>query len=296
MPVYNTARYLPAAVESILAQTFSEFEFIIIDDGSTDRSGKILEKYAAQDDRIHLIRRANQGISKTRNQLLEQASGELVAIMDADDIALPDRFACQVDFLRTHAGVVCVGSALDWIDERDRYLGHCEMPQSDAEIQSLLVGGISMLHHPCTMARRSALLQVGGYDESMTASIDLDLWLRLGEVGKLANLPETLLQYRLHSQSITHKRQQRQADDAYAACQRAWQRRGITGEFVREPADHLHQHDFLLNCGWLGFKAGQRSLAQRCGVGAIAAQPFSKAAWNLLACAMLKPLPAALSR
>ena len=191
MPVYNTARYLPAAVESILTQTFREFEFIIIDDGSTDRSGKILEKYAAQDDRIQLIHRANQGIAKTRNQLLEQASGELIAIMDADDIALPDRFARQVDFLQAHADVVCVGSALDWIDERDRYLGHCEMPQFDAEIQSLLVGGISMLHHPCTMARRSALLQVGGYDESMTASIDLDLWLRLGEVGKLANLPET---------------------------------------------------------------------------------------------------------
>jgi glycosyltransferase involved in cell wall biosynthesis len=292
MPVYNNAQYLAAAVESILAQTFAEFEFIIIDDGSTDASGKILEQYAAQDDRIQLIRRANLGIAKTRNQLLEQASAELVAIMDGDDIALPDRFARQVDFLQAHPKVVCVGSAIDWIDEGDRYLGHCDMPESDAEIQSLLVGGISMLHHPCTMARRSALLQVGGYDETMIASIDLDLWLRLGEVGKLANLPETLLHYRLHSKSITHKRQQRQADDAYAACQRAWQRRGIAGTFVRKPADHLHQHDFLVNCGWLGFKTGQRRLAQRCGLRAIAAQPFSKAAWNLLACAILQPLPA----
>ena len=291
MPVYNTARYLAAAVDSILTQTFTDFEFIIIDDGSTDASGKILEKYAAQDDRIQLIRRANLGIAKTRNQLLELASGELVAIMDGDDIALPDRFALQVNFLQAHPDVVCVGGAMDWIDEGDRYLKHCEMPQSDAAIQTLLVGGISMLHHPCTMARRSALLQVGGYDESMIASIDLDLWLRLGEVGKLANLPDTLLQYRLHAQSITHKRQQRQADDAYAACQRAWQRRGIAGKFVRKPADHLHQHDFLVDCGWLGFKTGRRSLAQRCGVRAIASQPFSKAAWNLLACAILQPLP-----
>ncbi|MBD3883571.1 glycosyltransferase [Phormidium tenue FACHB-886] len=291
MPIYNVDRYLAAAIESILAQTWTDFELIIIDDGSTDGSGKILERYARRDERIKLSSRENRGISKTRNELLAQARGEFIAIVDGDDVSMPDRFARQVGFLRGHPNVLCVGSALDWIDEQDRHLGHCEMPQTDREIQSLLVGGISMLHHPCTMVRRSALLQVGGYDESLVASVDLDLWLRLGELGELANLPDTLLRYRLHSKSITHRRQNRQTSDAYAACQRAWQRRGIVGEFIRKPADHLHQHDFLLRCGWLSFNDGQREVARRCGLRAVAAQPLSVAAWKLLACSIVKPLP-----
>jgi glycosyltransferase involved in cell wall biosynthesis len=296
MPVYNAARYLAEAIDSILAQTWTDFELIILNDGSTDGSGKILQRYAQQDDRIKLSSRnpggrTNRGIPKTRNELLAQASGEFIAVVDADDVSLPDRFARQLAFLRLHPDILCVGSDLNWIDQQNRPLGHCKMPQSNREIQALLLGGISMLHHPSALVRRSALLQVGGYDETMVASADLDLWLRLGEIGQLANLPETLLNHRLHSQSITHQQQTRQAADAHAACQRAWQRRGIVGQFIRQPADHLHQHDFLLRCGWTGFNSGRREVARHCGVRAIATQPFSVAAWKLLACSIVKPLP-----
>jgi len=291
LAVHNGDRYLPACLDSILHQTLTDFEFLIIDDGSSDRALQILQQYAAQDRRIKLVSRENRGIAKTRNELLAMATGEFVAVMDGDDVAMPDRFARQVEFLRTHAEVVCVGSALDWIDQQGRYLGHCPMPESDGEIQRLLLGGISLLHHPCTMTRREALLRAGGYDESMVASVDLDLWLRLGELGKLANLPEVLLHYRLHPRSITNAQQQRQTDDAFQACQRAWQRRGIQGQFTRKPADHLHQSDFWLRCGWLGFNQGRRDVARRCGLRAIATQPFLLAAWKLFACALIKPLP-----
>ncbi|MFM7428012.1 MAG: glycosyltransferase family 2 protein [Elainella sp.] len=98
MPVYNSARYLKPAIDSILAQSFGDFEFLILDDGSTDRSSQILQSYAAQDARIHVTRRENQGVAKSLNQLIAQAQGELIARMDADDIALPDRFARQVAF------------------------------------------------------------------------------------------------------------------------------------------------------------------------------------------------------
>lgn len=292
MPVYNGERYLKQAIESILAQTFADFEFLIIDDGSSDRSIEILQTYATQDSRIRLTLRENRGIPRTRNQLLAQATGEFVAIMDADDIALPDRFQLQVEFLRQHPEVVCVGGALDWIDEKGRLLGHCPMPQDDAELQKLMLGGISLLHHPTTMARRAALVQVGGYNETMTASSDLDLWLRLGEIGQLANLPDTVLQYRLHAKSITHAKQTKQAADALAACQRAWKRRGIQGEFIRQPADHLKQHEFWLRCGWNNFLNGERDVARHCGIQAISTGPRNLEAWKLLACALIKPIPA----
>jgi glycosyltransferase involved in cell wall biosynthesis len=291
LAVYNSDRYLRACLDSILSQTWTDFEFLIIDDGSTDNSLKILEAYAAQDQRIQLTSRPNRGIAKTRNELLAQAKGEFIAVMDGDDIALADRFARQVAFLQNHPEVVCVGSAMNWIDEQGRYLGHCAVPEQDEEIQALLLGGISLLHHPCTMVRRSAMLQVGGYDESMIASVDLDLWLRLGEVGRLANLPDTLFHYRLHSGSITNARQKRQTDDALHACQRAWQRRGIQGRFLRKPADHLYQTQFWIRCGWLGFMDRQRAVARRCGLRAITLQPFCWEAWKLLACAIAKPLP-----
>ena len=291
LAVYNSDRYLPACLDSILAQTFTDFEFLIIDDGSTDCAPQILQQYAAQDQRIKLVSRENRGIAKTRNELLAMAMGEFVAVMDGDDVAMPDRFARQVEFLRAHREIVCVGSAVNWIDPQGRYLGHCPMPESDEEIQRLMLGGISLLHHPCTMARREALLRAGGYDESMIASVDLDLWLRLGELGQLANLPEVLLHYRLHPRSITNAQQQRQTDDARQSCERAWKRRGIQGQFIRQPADHLHQADFWLRCGWLGFNDGLRDVARRCGLRAIATQPGLLEAWKLLACALIKPLP-----
>ncbi|MFM7428013.1 MAG: hypothetical protein ACKO7W_23945 [Elainella sp.] len=193
--------------------------------------------------------------------------------------------------MQQHPQVICVGSALDWIDPKGRRVGHCPMPLDDAEIQRLLLGGVSLLHHPTAMLRRSALLQVGGYNETMQASADLDLWLKLGEIGELANLPDTLLLYRLHANSITQAKQTRQTQDALAACKRAWARRGIQGEFIRPPADHLRQPSFWLRCGWDGFMAGQRDVARRCGWRAITLQPLAWQPWKLWACAWLKPLP-----
>lgn len=292
MSVYNCERYLKPAVDSILNQTYLDFEFLILDDGSTDASVRILQNYAAQDHRIRLKMRENRGIAKTSNELLALAQGEFIARMDADDVALPDRFARQVEFLQQHPEVVCVGGAIDWINEKGNLLGHCSMPVENAELQQLLLGGISMLHHPTAMMRRSALLQVGGYNETMIASSDLDLWLRLGELGKLANLSDTVLRYRLHRQSITQAKQDQQAKDALDACQRAWERRGIAGQFIRQPADHLNQLEFWLKYGWQGFCHQQRDVARRCGIRAVATQPQSMEAWKLLACALIKPLPA----
>jgi glycosyltransferase involved in cell wall biosynthesis len=117
MPVYNTERYVAEAVESILAQTFRNFEFLIIDDGSTDRSLSILKRYAERDPRIYLVSRPNTGYVIALNEMLAMARGEFIARIDADDIALPERFEVQVAYLREHPEVVCLGSKVQFIDE-----------------------------------------------------------------------------------------------------------------------------------------------------------------------------------
>ncbi|MCU0524685.1 MAG: glycosyltransferase family 2 protein [Elainella sp. Prado103] len=295
MPVYNAQRYVAAAVRSILAQTYRDFEFLIIDDGSTDRSSTILQRYAATDDRIRLIRRDNLGFVATLNELLQMAQGEYIARMDADDIALPDRFALQVAFLQTHPQVVCVGGAQDWIDAAGRILLHHPEAEDNAAIQQLALTGQTPINHPSAMMRRSAMLQVGGYDANFYPAEDLDLWLKLGELGELANLRQTVLCYRQHDRSISERLQTQQTQQRRAACVQAWQRRGITGTFYEappwRPVDRRSRHQFVTMYGWWFFNAGNRSGALAYGLKAIRTLPWAIEGWKLFACALLKPFP-----
>lgn len=295
MAVYNSERYVAQAVESILNQTFQDFELIIIDDGSRDRSLSILQQYADRDPRIRLIHRENQGISRTRNQLLAEATGEFIAVMDSDDVSLPDRLKQQVDFLRQHPEVVCVGGAQEWIDEAGRFLLHRKEVESDAEIQQQMLVGHTCINNPSAMMRRSAVLQVGGYDESLAQAEDLDLFLKLGERGQLANLPNPVLQYRQHCNSISEQRHREHLEQQRIVCERAWQRRGITGLVMEtqpwRPVDRPSRHRFMTMYGWWFFNRGQRSAAIDYAIKAIQALPFNPEGWKLLACALIKPLP-----
>jgi glycosyltransferase involved in cell wall biosynthesis len=295
MPVYNAQQFVAAAIESILNQSFTDFELLIIDDGSTDRSLSILQRYAVQDSRIRLRSRPNQGFVKTLNELLTQASGELIARMDADDVALPDRFARQVAFLQRYPQVVCVGGAQDWIDEAGRLLRHNHEAEQDSDIQEKLLRGQTAINHPSALMRRSALLQVGGYDELMYPAEDLDLWLRLGEIGALANLPDTVLKYRQHDRSISEQLQAKQTQQRRYACEQAWKRRGITDTFPEifpwRPTDRASRHQFLLQYGWIFFSRGDRQAAVVYGMKAIQTLPLNLDSWRLLICALIKPLP-----
>ncbi len=298
MPVYNAQPYLAEAIESILNQSLSDFEFLILDDGSTDRSLKILQRYAAQDPRIHLTHRANGGYVSALNALLHQATGELIARMDADDMALPERFALQAAFLQAHPEVVCLGGAQDWIDAAGRVLLHHPEAEQDAEIQQLALSGQTPINHPSAMMRRAALLQVGGYDEALCPAEDLDLWLKLGEIGQLANLRDTVLQYRQHSGSVSERRQLEQTAKRRLACQQAWTRRGLQGEQANfheappwRPVDRPSRHQFMTLYGWWFFNAGQRQAALIYSLKAISALPWATEGWKLLACALIKPMP-----
>jgi glycosyltransferase involved in cell wall biosynthesis len=225
------------------------------------------------------------------------AQGEFVAVMDADDIALPDRLARQVEFLQQHPEVVCVGGSYQLIDEAGRLvLDRFALPKADAEVQAQLLAGFGGMHHPCLLIRRSAMLQVGGYTETMVTGSDIDLCLKLGEVGQLMNLADLVLQYRVHSQSLTERHHGRPQEEVRAACERAWKRRGISGEFQadnprRPGSDRQSQTAYALLYGWWAFNSRQRQTAIHYGWRAVQLSPFDRSAWKLLACALLKPLP-----
>ena len=295
LAVYNAEKYLAAAIDSILNQTFPDFELIVINDGSTDKSLKILQRYADRDPRIRLFSRENRGIAKTRNELTQLAQGELIAVMDADDVMMPDRLANQVAFLGSHPEVVCVGGAHDFIDEAGRVLFRKEDPSDDGTIQQLALQGYTPINHPSAMIRRDALLQIGGYPENMATVGDLDLFLRLGEIGKLANLTVTVLQYRQHAASVSERKQLAQIEDKRQACQRAWQRRGIQGEFTEtqpwRPVDQVSLYEFLLEYGWKFFVTRRRWAAIAYGFKAIRTLPWKPEGWKLLIAALIKPFP-----
>ncbi|OAM87619.1 glycosyltransferase [Termitidicoccus mucosus] len=225
LPVYNAARYLPAALASLRAQTFTDYELIAVDDGSADRSLAILARAADADPRIRVISRPNTGIVGALNDGLEAARAPVVARMDADDIAIPDRLARQFAFLRLTPEFVCLGTAVHFMDARSALLKPC--PRSadhDAIERALLLGDGGQLIHPSIMFRRDAVLQIGGYRLAAQWIEDLDLYLRLARVGRLTNLPAALLHYRIHEQSVNftrntgrHERKLRILAEAHAA-------------------------------------------------------------------------------
>jgi glycosyltransferase involved in cell wall biosynthesis len=290
MPVYNAMPYLAEAVESILAQTYGDFEFIIIDDGSTDGSGEQLAAYAARDERIRLTRRENWGITKTRNQALGQAVGEFFAVMDADDVALPDRLARQVAYFDAHPECVALGCRVLLIDADGAPIREMSEMTSHAEIDAEhLAGRGGAITHPAAMMRRDALVGVGGYREAFQTAEDLDVFLRLAECGKLANLPEVLLHYRQHAGSTCHTRQARVRADNRAVVNEARTRRGLAilenptqvdANGAPDPASHHRKW------AWWALEAGYPATARKHAWAALRRSPWAARSWRALVCAL----------
>ncbi len=228
MPVFNAAAYLDAAVRSILAQTFTDFELIGVDDGSTDASLAMLRQFADQDRRVRVMSRPNTGIVGALNDGLAAATGEFIARMDADDVSLPTRLARQVAYLDEHPQVVAVGT---WVVEVDPYrspLRERRPPTDHVAIDAAhMAGHGGQIAHPSAMMRAAAVSRAGRYRPACQWAEDLDLFLRLAEIGKLANLPAVLLQYRQHAGNVCFTRQSQQRAAIRAAIDDAIARRGL---------------------------------------------------------------------
>lgn len=198
MAVYNGEKYLDEAIESILSQTFRDFEFIIINDASTDNTECIIEKYLQLDGRIlKLNNTINQERAESRNSGLKIAKGEYVSIIDSDDISLPEKLERQVRFLDEHCDVGFVGTSWFCVDENGVELSINECSESISR------NAVHFMCNPSILARKSCLEIVGGYRPALVPAEDYDLWLRVSENKNVSNVKDPLFKYRIHGESST---------------------------------------------------------------------------------------------
>ena len=207
MSVHNGARFLGAAIASVLEQTLAEFELIVIDDGSTDGTGEILA--AITDPRIRVIGQDHRGLAAALNRGIGVARAPLLARMDADDVSLPERLHKQLRFLRRHPDIAVLGTAVELISETGVDLGHWRPATEHETIRARMIRA-NQFAHPTVMFRKSAVLAVGGYREDMPFAQDYDLWLRMVPSYRTANLPEALLVRRIGRDQYGSARETRQ--------------------------------------------------------------------------------------
>jgi len=214
MPVYNGEKYLGAAIESILSQSFADFEFLVIEDGSTDGTLGVIQTF--KDARIKLIRNdGNKGLTRSLNLGLKLADGQYIARMDADDINLRERFSTQVAFLDDHPEVGVLGTAVRFIDDMGNPDVLSYFPLDHEAICWSMSFFQNPIAHPTVMFRRDTALQVNGYDDKLLVSQDYDLWSRLSAITQLNNLHVELLHLRKHKDSISKSNFLRQKDASY---------------------------------------------------------------------------------
>lgn len=208
MPVFNAQKYLRQAIDSILAQTYTDFEIIAINDGSTDSSQAILEEYTRKTPKVRYFNTYfNSGVTKALNLGLLMSRSEYVARMDADDVSSPDRFEHQVKFLDENKDVMVVGTDfLSMNEDLTKINWTNDVPKSPEDIKKALLE-TCCIGHPTVMLRRRIIEMVGGYDESQEclAVEDYELWLRISQRFKLANLPKSLLLHREYDNQVSKK-------------------------------------------------------------------------------------------
>lgn len=264
LPVCNAMPYLPAAVESILGQTYGDFKFLIIDDGSSDGSGEYLR--SLRDPRIKLSVRENRGLGATLNQLFANSCTEYVARMDADDVCEPRRLEKQMAFLWDHGDVIMLGTGIDFI-VGSRIVGGFRPLVGHSEIRQRLLQKRPGVNHPTIVVKRSAWVAVGGYRVA-GAGEDLDFCLRLCDFGRVTNIPEVLYHYRLRKESLSFRntgeicrgyafgvacakaRESRMPEPNVESFQVAWPRRSIftrAAEMVAATGEYLYRLSIIRN-------------------------------------------------
>lgn len=203
MPAYNAEKYIGQAIESILAQTFIDFELVIIDDASTDSTWELIRKYQKLDKRIIALKnKENLKLSHTLNLGIEKSIGRYIARMDADDWSYPDRLEKQYKFLEKNKNVGILGGTMEIMKENGRYLGKRSYPKNDKSIRNNIFW-FSPFSHPLIMIRRSVLEKIELYNPIFNPAEDYELYFRIGAISKFANLDDTLLKYRVIEKSMT---------------------------------------------------------------------------------------------
>ncbi len=205
MSVYNNEHYLKDSIESILNQTYGDFEFLIANDCSLDNSMKVLDSYAKLDDRIRIYNNSeNLGLTKTLNKLIKESKGQYIARMDGDDISIPERFEQQMKILKSHPDIGLIFSDIEYMDFEGNLLCRAWTPQLQ-KILSLL-DCINYIPHPTVILKKEVFEKYGYYNEKYITGQDTNLWLRLRGRVNFYHLKEILLRYRLNPNSVSDKR------------------------------------------------------------------------------------------
>lgn len=290
MPVYNGERYLRQAVDSIFGQTLMELELMVVDDGSSDLTPNVLRQLGEADPRMLVLRLAHQGLTKALNAGIRVARAEFVARMDADDICLSVRLDRQLQFLVANPEIVAVGTQVIDIDDAGLPIADSRsLPLDHEVIDKWNLNGGGGINHPSSMFRRSALEGVGGYREQFSTAQDLDMFLRLAEVGRLANLSEPLLFYRRHLQMAGVSRKEEQRAMAVQACRDAHERRGM--EFSPDAMPTVlfpSAADQRRYWGLAALGNGYFATSWRHAKALIRDQPGSWQGWDLLLCHIMR--------
>jgi glycosyltransferase involved in cell wall biosynthesis len=290
LPVYNAGKYLHDAIESVLRQSFTDFELLLLNDGSTDASLQCLESFAAQDPRCHVHSWPNRGLIATLNEGIRLARADIIMRMDADDVCYPLRFEKQMAFLDAHPECVAVGARVRLIDPDGQPLRVFTDAVDHEVIDTAHMSGKGgAIPHPSVAMRKAAIISCGAYRPDYPHAEDIDLFLRLAEIGRLANLPEVLLDYRQHPGSIGYKHAEAQRDSARRAVLEARRRRGLElsdwpvadAEPTVPPA---HLSDVHRKWGWWAFSDGNHATARKHALKAFRLKPWDFENIKLLGC------------
>jgi len=209
MPVYNAEPYLKEAIDSILEQTYENFELLAINDGSKDNSGKIIDNYAKNDPRVKAVHQENTGIVTVLNRGIEMAKGEFIARMDSDDVSFPRRFEQQLAVFAKDPNVVLVAGGFEVIDEDGEFLYREVLPAHDRDLKRRMLLR-NPLAHGSVMFRKSVIDAVGPYTDEFGPTEDFELWSRIGTAGKFVALEATIFRWRVNSAGITSNNNQLQ--------------------------------------------------------------------------------------
>lgn len=291
LPVFNAARYLERSVDSMLTQTFKDFELLLMDDGSTDDSLAILRRIAEADGRCLVHTRENRGLVQTLNEGIARSRADILIRMDADDLSYPRRIELQVSYLENHPDCVAVGTEAMMIDPDGHHLCKYGVPSDHMGIDAKHMEGTGgMILHPTVALRKAAVIAIGCYRDLYKHAEDFDLFLRLAEIGRLANLPEVMVEYRQHMQSIGYSNASAQRNAKERALTDARSRRGVApkeaistvGSFVA-PA---RTAEIYRQWAWWALSGGNIATARRHAFRSIRHSPFSTETLRLVVCAL----------
>jgi glycosyltransferase involved in cell wall biosynthesis len=225
MSVFNGERWLTEAIQSVLDQTFTDFEFLIVNDGSTDGSIEIINQFADKDCRVRILDKSNTGLSDSLNYGIERASGEWTARMDADDLCEPQRLAKQIELARADKDLVLVGTGLTLIDQHGLEGKAFQYPVRHKHLVKRLAGGGPFFAHSSAMYKTKVARELGAYRSMLMRAEDHDFWLRLSERGKIGCVRASLVYIRKHDDQISHcAGGRRQVVDSHIARMAYWSR------------------------------------------------------------------------